>query len=80
MEHIHHILSNGTTAGEFVVLLLQNVASYPNVIESIQRKGGEILDEFNRIPGMQEIAMRRAVGVMREVCTREVERLSEKKT
>ena len=80
MEHIHTILSNSTTAGEFIILLLQNVASYPNTIESIQRNGGEILEVFGRIPGIQEIVMKHAVATVQGVCLREVEQLSEKKT
>ena len=69
MEQAHSILSsftgNGTTAGEFIILLLQTVvsyqASYAEAIESIQMKGREILEVLQRIPGIKEVAMTHVV-------------------
>ena len=46
-EQVHDILmKNGMTAGEFILALLQNDTSYPDVIESICIHGTKILNAF----------------------------------
>ena len=54
-EQVTNVLSslrlNGTTAGEFIVALLQNDTLYPEAIENICMHAPQILDTFANVPG-----------------------------
>jgi choline kinase len=83
-EQVTNILSslrlNRTTAGEFIVALLQNDTLYPEAIESICVHARWILDTFVDVPGARAAVTEHAMLMTQDMCTHEVAQLTERET